>query len=238
MDLATYQQRLQGIPAPTHEQAVAFAEFVAEAHSWYKHLPQAPPGAVCFAFLNPDAGCDLLRGEDGRWQARIRAGERGFHYSWLPTAEYRRRFGHLDYLCHAGTTFVLGDGQVVNPGGAGPWVVGPDGSQEPIPAAIAALGAVEWTGMVHPRSAWPGLYRRYPDLLVDVWPEQIGGQALRAKVMQRMADLARDYSLHQPLPDDSTLDQQLFDLLGPERCRQRQSLVEAIARIRRQLFGE
>jgi hypothetical protein len=68
---------------PTATQVLEFIEHVCWAHSWYKHLP--PSGEAEFvAFLAADAGA----GYENR--------ER-LHYSWKTTAEYRKRFGHLDY---------------------------------------------------------------------------------------------------------------------------------------------
>lgn len=75
---------LKTLPAPTPEQQESFARHVCEAHSWYKHLP--PEGAHFVVFLASDAG-------EGYPEDAPR-----LHYSWKTTAEYRRRFGHLDYL--------------------------------------------------------------------------------------------------------------------------------------------
>jgi hypothetical protein len=72
------------LPAPTAEVCRAFVEHVCWAHSWYKHLSLVRPSRFV-VFLAPDAGGD-------HDEARPR-----LHHSWRTTAEYRRRFGYLDF---------------------------------------------------------------------------------------------------------------------------------------------
>jgi hypothetical protein len=68
---------------PTEAQTLEFIEHLCWAHSWYKHLP--PTGEAEFVvFLAPDAGAGYENHER-------------LHYTWKTTAEYRKRFGHLDY---------------------------------------------------------------------------------------------------------------------------------------------
>jgi glycosyltransferase involved in cell wall biosynthesis len=71
-----------------------FAEYVAGAHSWYKHLRVLPAKTPIQVFLDPAAGRQLVQAPDGRVTAEIRE-KQGFHYSWLRTAEHRERFGQL-----------------------------------------------------------------------------------------------------------------------------------------------
>jgi|GEM_PF-1712950 len=73
------------LPWPSAEQQAAFAAHVCWAHSWYKHLPLLTGGEFV-VFLAADAG-------DGYSDAAPR-----LHYAWTTTAEYRTRFGHLDYM--------------------------------------------------------------------------------------------------------------------------------------------
>ncbi len=72
------------LPWPSADQQAAFAAHVCGAHSWYKHLPLAT-GAEVVVFLAADAGA-------GYTEAAPR-----LHYGWKTTAEYRTRFGHLDF---------------------------------------------------------------------------------------------------------------------------------------------
>lgn len=73
------------LPWPSTEQHAAFAAHVCWAHSWYKHLPLLTGGEFV-VFLAADAG-------DGYSDAAPR-----LHHGWKTTAEYRTRFGHLDYM--------------------------------------------------------------------------------------------------------------------------------------------
>jgi hypothetical protein len=72
------------LEAPTRAQIEAFAVHVCQAHSWYKHMPLMQGGELV-VFIAPDAGA----GFEGEL--------RRLHYSWKTTAEYRERFGYLDY---------------------------------------------------------------------------------------------------------------------------------------------
>jgi hypothetical protein len=96
---------LRALPRPTDEQYREFAEHIGEAHSWYKHLPLLTGGRFV-VFLAPDAGIGRLVARlDGTGYQLVtppdgpeftQANPR-LHYSWRTTAEYRRRFGYLDY---------------------------------------------------------------------------------------------------------------------------------------------
>ena len=56
----SYLRTASALPLPTAAQTARFASFVAEAHSWYKHLPLHPMTPFFF-FLDPVAGVE--RGE-------------------------------------------------------------------------------------------------------------------------------------------------------------------------------
>jgi hypothetical protein len=80
---AAYLDSVAALPSPSATQLDAFAEHLCNAHSWYKHIPLVT-GAEFVVFLAADAGAGF---ED-----RDR-----MHYGWKRSAEYRARFGHLDY---------------------------------------------------------------------------------------------------------------------------------------------
>jgi hypothetical protein len=82
-----YIEEIRALPRPTKQQCRAFAEYVADAHSWYKHLGNA--GEPFYFYLAPWAG----RGMDG---AELFKSDK-FHYSDLPTKEHIERFGHWLY---------------------------------------------------------------------------------------------------------------------------------------------
>lgn len=98
---------------PTAEQYDTFGEYVAWAHSWYKHLPLMS-GRRFVMFLAPDAGIGRLvavlhgdKPESATGYSLMTPSEGSefteahprLHYGWKTTREYRSRFGHLDYSC-------------------------------------------------------------------------------------------------------------------------------------------
>src|SRR5690349_8829634 len=108
--MAAYAELVRPLPPPTQQQMQAFADFVSNAHSWYKHLLPLPPGVPMQFFLDPAAGLQLSVLPDGSVTAGPRA-KPGFHYSWLPTADYRERFGHLAFSRDMGTMVYLRSSQ-------------------------------------------------------------------------------------------------------------------------------
>src|SRR4029077_11710684 len=92
LTLAEYLNLLSAVPLPSAKQKIEFAEFVSTAHSWYK-LPPNLPGRPFYFFIDNYAACDPLVREDGT-AVVVERTERGFHYSDLPTKEYRSRFGY------------------------------------------------------------------------------------------------------------------------------------------------
>jgi len=103
--MVDYLQVVRTLSPPSPEQVKSFVDYVARAHSWYKHLPLIPPGTPFYFFLDPNAGCDLVV-KSGRTRYCDRK-EQGFHYSDIPTAEYRQRFGCLQYSADAGTSILV-----------------------------------------------------------------------------------------------------------------------------------
>jgi hypothetical protein len=76
---------MAGLARPTPRQCAAFVDQVCWAHSWYKHLDLVAGGRFV-VFLAPDAG-------GGFDSERPR-----LHHGWKTTADYRARFGHLDFM--------------------------------------------------------------------------------------------------------------------------------------------
>jgi len=72
MDLEAYRRWLGEVTPPTNSQIEAFADFVAGAHSWYKHLPLLPPGAKFHFYIDPQAGMDRLVHASGEVTVRTR----------------------------------------------------------------------------------------------------------------------------------------------------------------------
>lgn len=110
-----YRQLVSDLQRPTEQQTAAFVKFVAGAHSWYKHLPQLAPGSPFIFFLNPDAGKQCIGTQTGEtaFVDRVEGDGSEFHYTWMPTATYREKFGDWDYHSGMARTFMVG-----TPGGA------------------------------------------------------------------------------------------------------------------------
>ncbi len=92
-----YWQLLADVPLPTRRQTVRFAAHLAEAHSWYKHLPFFPPGASFVFFLNPHACMGLNYIDDAFTVFEVKTADYCDHPSRLATTEYLCRFGYWDY---------------------------------------------------------------------------------------------------------------------------------------------
>lgn len=83
MTPAAYLDSVAALPSPSATQLDDFTNHLCNAHSWYKHIPLIT-GTEFVVFLAADAGAGF---ED---RERL-------HYGWKRSAEYRARFGHLDY---------------------------------------------------------------------------------------------------------------------------------------------
>lgn len=149
--MAEYRDMLKGVPRPTEVQIQAFSEHVASAHSWYKHLPDAPPGAPFNLYLDPAAGMQFEAGPDGTLTASDRAVQ-GFHYSWIPTARYLQQFGHLAFSRTQGTRVALlrADGTALVPSDDAPVVYDFRSCRRAeLPEPVRQAGTVWLTGMIH-----------------------------------------------------------------------------------------
>lgn len=157
-DELAYLQTVAQLPIPTAEQITDFVTFVAIAKSWYKHLPARPPGAPIYFYLDPNAGRDRLR----RWGHQViyrdRTGHtKKIHYSWMTTAEYRRRFGYLAFCCTNGTGIwtdeALEDGvATLDPNVSEPLVEGESGRLSLAPEVVLEAGRHWVTRTAHPRT--------------------------------------------------------------------------------------
>jgi hypothetical protein len=124
-----YTELIAGLPLPTLEQTAAFADHVAENHSWYKHLPAFPPGATFVFFLNPHAGEAVEQTDTGFRTVAFEDSDYFRHHSRLSTAQYRAAFGHWDYWV---------DNPRNSREGEGPWLYGVGSTgREPLPTELA-----------------------------------------------------------------------------------------------------
>ena len=138
------------LPEPSLEQTYRFSSFVAEAHSWYKHLP-ADHTVPFYFYLDPYAGMNLVVTPTGELaMVDITDQSNRFHYTWQATADYRRRFGHWNYLARYGTSFIFAsDGGSVNSAGVGAAVLDEEGNWIAVPQPLLEVGKAEVNAFMH-----------------------------------------------------------------------------------------
>ena len=210
-----YRQTVANLPFPTDEQIDDFIGFVASAHSWYKHLPFFLPGHPFTFFLNPHSGMDMELTPKGEPAYRERTDDsHGFrHYTWMTTAEYRERFGFLDYSTNAGTTLVSG-----RP------VFAPTATR--LPRALQRAGTVNLTGVIHPLAPRPVVLMSWAAFSEASWPVETGGEEALDQI-RRIADAVRaGEELRLELPDGIL--PELERICAPERARQMSCMKTAI----------
>ncbi len=236
LTLAQYVDLVSPLPPPTQQQKANFADFVSHAHSWYKHLRLYPPGMPFYFFIDKYAGCDFAVKEDGTAKL-VEREEPGFHYSAIPTKEYRTRFGHLAFSCGAGTTVIsLGGGPIAIPRDQIAAVPGDDARLYALPPEIVKVGEVRLTAVIHTlgqsHSWWDTRIRE--DLDRVEWPQESGGQAVLEKIFARcraMREPGFDRWSQHVHSEYGMVDAVLHDLLAPEQKRQQNEMVKAMDRV-------
>lgn len=166
-DEQTYLETASRLPVPGDEQIRDFVQYVAGAKSWYKHLPARPPGSPMHFYLDPNAGRDRLRrwGHEVIYRDRTEHTEK-FHYTWMTTEEYRRRFGYLAFCCpdvtRVFTTEMIEDGiATLDPNVLAPLVEGEHGRLALVPEVVLGAGACFVTRTVHARTDAASLWRKW-----------------------------------------------------------------------------
>jgi hypothetical protein len=90
---------MEDVALPDDEQTRNFAEHVAGAHSWYKHLPPLPPGRRFAFYLDRDAGRERETLQNGRFRLHRSHGRHAVQVS-LHVDDDRRvsqKFGYWNY---------------------------------------------------------------------------------------------------------------------------------------------
>lgn len=160
-----YSKVMKQLPRPTEEQTNQFAEFVSDAHSWYKHLP-VYPGSPFYFYLDPNAGRSMVHLPTGGVTfVDITEESRPLHDTWQPTQTYRNRFGFWDYYASYGTFFLFCEKEgVVDTRGSvgvdkadkksrrrtGPVILAPEVGWLEVPDTLLDAGEVLLTSLVHP----------------------------------------------------------------------------------------
>ena len=233
--LTDYVALAASLPPPTQQQKENFAHFVSRAHSWYKHIPFWPPGVPFHFFIDPSAGCERRVSIFGKVKVRPRL-KAGFHYSWIPTAAYRERFGYLAYSCGAGTrAFDVQFGFLVTPADdfAG---VPKDGRLYGLPSEVRKAGSARLTSVIHETSAAISHWHESIPAELLTWPAESGGSETLQKIIDRnKAMLEQSFEEWQRnrtlIKDHCFVDAELFELISPERQRQQSEMIKAMQRV-------
>ena len=247
LSIAEYRALARSLWPPTLGQQRDFAVFVAGAHSWYKHLKILPAKTPLQFFLDPAAGMQRVQTADGTVSVVPRE-EHGFHYSWLPTAQYRKRFGYLAFSRDAGSRVALiaADGSQQIGADDTPCIYDPVARAfHGVPEQVLTAGRAYVSGIVHElasrKSIWEWVIRdneRFDDIL-----ERIDGLEVNQRILERCALLKHHPSRAEPAPLQekdgvdrfslAALDFPLHQLVNAERRRQIDGMVAAIARVLR-----
>lgn len=142
----SYARAVSALPLPTAAQTARFASFVAEAHSWYKHLPLHPMTAFFF-FLDPMAGMN--------GQMDSQSAIAPFDRDAFDESEYRERFGFWNYQVDSSHTTLRGIDQLRRAGtpvdryNFASRVRDPDGNALKIPSGVMLEGMAKLSAFVH-----------------------------------------------------------------------------------------
>lgn len=242
MDIDTYRLLLGAAAPPTDSQIAAFADYVASAHSWYKHLPLQPPGMEFHFYIDPNAGMDHLVHVSGEVTVRARTTDtESFHHAWMTTADYRERFGCLAFSSVAGSSVfgsdqVNGEAVLVDNNTLYPRIqVEPDSAMRP-PKQVLDAGMCSLTALVHPRATGSLVAMRLVsrvrkprvapvvkdetwDAIKEMWDRQQDGAASEEERIDAMA----------AKPELAALVQQ-------QRACHRQAMIEAMRSMRSVAF--
>lgn len=244
LNLDEYRAFVAQLAPPSKNQIAAFALYVAQAKSWYKHLPLSPPGEPFHFFIDPCAGLDRVVDQKGRATFLQRTEETPhFHYTWMTTEDYRSKYGLLAFACNAGTQLFLPisaqlqDGKEVsgsldnNPHRA--TVNLTEEREFKVPQEVVDAGTVKLTGVMHRRTSTPWVWLRYVgnDAQTFPWPEETGGAETAARIVDRCRSIVAEVESSNSPDNKAKLDEtdeELETLLAPERERLRAEIVTAI----------
>jgi len=225
--LAQYRDVVKNLARPSNEQVESFVQHIAEAHSWYKHLPLLPPGVPFTFFVDPSAGLARILSADGSVQYEERSeNDEKYRSLWMTTERYRSQFGYL--AGYRGPTAPASAGtQHADAFAKGP-LFGLDGNSFRIPVEIAEAGVVELTGIIHPLAARAWIWRemaRKQLVRSRSWPPETGGE----ETLQAALLLGQQ--------DGPDADEKLAALLLPEKRRLERTMSEAIHRMLDLAYG-
>ena len=241
MDIDAYRLLVSAVAPPTDSQIDAFADYVASAHSWYKHLPLQPPGLSFHFYIDPNAGMDHLVHASGEVTVRARTpNTEWFHYAWITTADYRERFGCQAFSCSAvgsvfGTDQVNGETVLVDGNSLHPVLqVDRDSAMRP-PKQILDAGICSLTALVHPRATGSLVAMR----LASPMRKRPLAPAVKGEIWHAIKGLwdRQDRAVdEQDRVETMAANAEWTLLIQQQRERHRQAMIEAMRRMRSVAF--
>lgn len=169
-----------------------------------------------------------------------------FHYSWIPTNEYRRNFGYLAYSCRAGTkSSEVKWNKVIGSSDDVATISTSEGQLYALPPEVSRAGSVRLTAVIH---NWSAACEHWGFLAADAeeltWPEESGGRDVLQKIIARASRISQDSlsfeererinrmrvdeALILEDPELLHVDPELYELLAPEQRRQRSEMIQAM----------
>ena len=264
MDLDAYRGWIADVEPPTDAQIAAFADYVAGARSWYKHLPLTPPGKLFQFYIDPHAGVDRLVNRSGEVHLRMRTEQTTpFHYSWMTTAEYRERFGRLAFSCAAGSALFMDDQmgdpdlRIDNNCTLSAALQPDDAAYEPVlvdstchqpalqtscliangpPKEVLEAGVCSLTALVHPRTTEDFLVTQLAAIKRKQYKRYDSNGEVFDPIQDRLSDLDAQVSSSDETARKASSDPVFIALIQQEKTRLRQSMVEAMQRMRQVAF--
>lgn len=259
-----YRSWIADVAPPTDSQIEAFADYVAGARSWNKHLPLNPPGVLFQFYIDPHAGVDRLVNRSGEVHLRTRTEQTTpFHYSWMTTAEYRERFGCLAFSCAAGSALFMDD-QLGDPDllidkncTLPETLQSADAAYEPVlvdstchqptlqtscltadspPKEVLEAGACSLTALVHPRANEDFLVTQLAVIKRKKYKRYDANGGVFDSIQDRLSDLDAQVSSSDETAKKASSDPVFVALIQQEKTRLRQSMVEAMQRMRQVTF--
>ncbi len=144
----SYIRTVSALPLPTAAQTARFASFVADAHSWYKHLPLHPMTPFFF-FLDPRAG------NDGDGSSAEQQGLMAINHDHFEVDEYREQFGYWNHHVDADRALLKGiarlrrDGLAVDGSESGAKMQDIDGGTLVVPSGLMLAGMAKLSAFAH-----------------------------------------------------------------------------------------
>ena len=156
-----YLSVVRQLPRPTRGQTFRFIWFVADAHSWYKHLPWERK--VPFMFhLDPHAGMSRVCSRTGEWSVvpLMDDDPDKFHYTWQTTETYLKRLGHWIYHSdYGGSTFTThhsapgtGISKMSSMAATGGRILDESGEWIEVPRSVQEAGTAYLNAYINPRT--------------------------------------------------------------------------------------